>query len=153
MDNGASEFLIEDAGALSCIFFMKLHLYDMNGLIVPAKHRVLYLWTSMMWVTSLDAVNLTPKRNVVSKTISIIVIALWSDVLKCRMCTSKLAEHSFGNIRRICIDFLCLDYVSLVENFQRQINIMFFGDLIASSSIHGYQATFKEWIKQNQSWG
>ena len=42
VNNGATEGLIEDAGAISCtIFFMKLHLHSINGLIFPAKHRAL----------------------------------------------------------------------------------------------------------------
>ena len=42
VNNGATEGLIGESGALSCtIFFMKLHLHSVNGLIFPAKHRAL----------------------------------------------------------------------------------------------------------------
>ena len=82
--NGATEGLIEDIGALSCtIFFMKMHLYYVNGLIFPAKHRYIYLWTSMICFITLGGVNITPQRNLVSETISNIFLVLRSDVLKC----------------------------------------------------------------------
>ena len=103
VNNGATEGLVEDAGALSCtIFFMKLHLYSVNGLIVPAKHIAIYLWTSMILFTTLGGVNITPKRNLVSETISNIFLVLRSDVLKCCMFKSEPEEHGFGNTRRIC---------------------------------------------------
>ena len=103
VNNGATEGLIEDACALSCtIFFVKLHLNYVNGLIVPAKHRALYLWTSMIWFTTLGGLIIIPKRNLVSETISNIFLVLRYDVLKCCICTSDPAEHSFGNMRIIC---------------------------------------------------
>jgi len=47
--SGQVEGLTEDAGALSCtLFFMRLHLHAVNGLAVPARHRALYLWMSMI---------------------------------------------------------------------------------------------------------
>ena len=96
VNNGETKGLIEDTGALFCtIFFMKLHLNSVNGLIVPDKHRALYLWTSMIWFTTLGRVNITPKRNLVSETISNIFLVLCSDVIKCRMSTSEPEEHVF----------------------------------------------------------
>ena len=44
INNGATEGLIEDAGALSCnIFFMKLKSHSVKFLTVHATHRALYL--------------------------------------------------------------------------------------------------------------
>ena len=94
--NGATEGLVEDIGALSCtIFFMNLHFHYVNGLIVTSKHWSLYLWTYMIWFTTLEGLNITPKRNLVSKTISNIFLVLCSDVIKCRMSTSEPEEHVF----------------------------------------------------------
>ena len=90
--NGSTEGLIEDSGALYCtILFIKLHLHSVNGLIVPAKHRALYLWTSMIWFTTLGGVNITPKRTFLSETISNVFLVLRYGVLKCLMCISDTA--------------------------------------------------------------
>ena len=123
---------------------MKLHLHSVNGLVVPVKHRALYLWTSMIWFTTLGGVNITPKRNLVSETISNMFLVICSDVLKCCMCTSEPAEHGFGNMRRICRKFSYTDFVSLVEKLQHQINMILCGDLNLSSSMYGSQTTFEE---------
>ena len=63
-------------------FFMRLQYYDVNGLIIPDKHRYLYLWTSMICFTALEGVNVTPKRNLVYENISNILLVLRSYVLK-----------------------------------------------------------------------
>ena len=92
VDNVAAEGLIEDAGDLICnIFFINLHLHNVNGLVVPAKHRTLYLWTSMIWYTKLSGVNVISKRSSVSETVSNMVFVLHSYFLKCLTCTSKPA--------------------------------------------------------------
>ena len=142
--NETTEGLIEDTGALSCnIFFMKLNLYSINGLIVPNKHRSLYLWTFLIWFTTLGGVNITPKRILVSEAISNIFLILWYDVLKCCMCTSEPEDHGFGDMRIIYRESSCTYFVSLVEKLQRQINMIFCGDLNESSYMYGYQANLE----------
>ena len=101
----------------------------------------------MVWFITLAGVNITQKRNLFSETISNIFLVLWSDVPKCRMCTSEPSEHRFGNLGRICREFSCTDFFSLVEKLQRQISMIFCSDLNASSSIYGYQYTFEAWIE------
>jgi len=73
----------EDAAALLCtLFFMKLHLAAVNGRHVPAKHPALFLWTSMVWLTTLSGVHITLKRNLVSETIANMFLVLRLDVSK-----------------------------------------------------------------------
>ena len=110
---------------------MELHLHYVNGLIVPAKHRALYLWTSMIWFTTLGGMNITTKRNLVSETISNKFLVLWYDVIKYFMCTSDPEGHGFGNMRIIFREFSCTYFVSVVEKLQRQIKMIFRGDLNA----------------------
>ena len=132
INNGATEGLIEYAGAQPCtILFMKLHLYYVNGLIFPAKHRYIYLRTSMIWFTTIGGVNRTPKRNLVSENISNKFLVLWYDVIKYFMCTSDPAGHGFGNMMIIFREFSCTYFVSVVEKLQHQINMIFRGDLNA----------------------
>jgi hypothetical protein len=62
---------LEGDYAVLCItwFFMRLHLYAVNALNVPAKHRAMYLGLSMFWFTSIWGVNQIPKRNMIMETI------------------------------------------------------------------------------------
>ena len=68
IQDGRYETTVEDAGVLACAFiFMILHLYAVNVKDVPAKHRALYLWISMIFFFSMGGVNITTIHNVVSE--------------------------------------------------------------------------------------
>ena len=101
LSSGKAVGLIEDAGALACtLMFMRLHLHAVNGKDVPANHRALFLWCSMIWITSVSGVHITSKRNIVSETISNAFLSMRADVTKFCMLTSEPAEHGFGNTRK-----------------------------------------------------
>jgi hypothetical protein len=68
---------IKDYGALAVtMLFLRLHLYAMNARLKVSQCQAMYLWMSMILFTSLTGVNITPKRNMVSETISIIFIVM-----------------------------------------------------------------------------
>ena len=101
---------------LACaLLFMRLHLYAVNGKDVPAKHRALYLWMSMIFFTSMGSVNITPRRNVVCESISNLFMVLRSEMFKPWFLTSEPDEHGFGNTRRVQREFTCLMLVCLIE--------------------------------------
>lgn len=142
---------IKDAGVLAAtLFFMKLHLHAVNARTVPGLHRALYLWVSMLWFISLDGVNMTPKRNLVTETMSNMFLSLRSDVTKTRYTTTEVLEHHFGNNRRLQREFTCSDYASLSEKSQRMLNQLFEGDLKSArktSEQSGYCTTEGEWLE------
>ena len=89
-----------DRGVLSLtLFFMRLHLYAVNGKIVPARHRAVYLWCSMVFLTSISGTSVITKRNVVTETIAFMFLVLCSDMENPRLATSKPGEHHFGQMR------------------------------------------------------
>ena len=59
-----------DYGVL-CVtwFFMRLHLFAVNALNVPAKHRAMYVGLSMMWFTTIRGIHQTPKRNIMMESV------------------------------------------------------------------------------------
>ena len=68
IQDGRYDTTVEDAGVLACAFiFMILHLYAVNVKDMPAKHRALYLWISMIFFFSMGGVNITTIHNVVSE--------------------------------------------------------------------------------------
>ena len=49
LQEGQATDHVQDSGALACVFsFMRLHLHAVNGRFVPAKHRALFVWMSMI---------------------------------------------------------------------------------------------------------
>ena len=147
--SGKASGLIGDAGALAAtLVFLKMHLHAVNGKVVPAKHRALYLWCSMIWFTSIAGVHITSKRNFVSETISNVFLAMRSDVDKLRLTSSEAAEHGFGNTRQTQREFTCCDFASHSEKQNRRMAQMVKGRLLPSKECtSGYLETFGDWFE------
>ena len=130
------------------LFFMRLHLYAVNGKGVPAKHRAVYLWCSILWLTSIYGASLITKRNIVAETIAFMFLVLCSDITKPRHCTSEPCEHTFGMLRIMVREFSCLDFVQLIEKHIRRLTVMY-KHLFSPSRYpkKGYQATFEDFFK------
>jgi hypothetical protein len=115
-----------DKGAIGLtLFFMRLHLYTVNGSVVPAAHRAVYLWCSMLWLTSISGACVITKRNVVSETIAFMFIILRSDVENPRFQTSEPAEHKFGMMRQTIREFTCLEFAQLADKLTRRLKVMY----------------------------
>jgi len=60
--NGHATGLIGDVGALATAFCMMRHYFhSVNGGGVPPKHQYLYLYSLMLFFTSLSGISMTPK--------------------------------------------------------------------------------------------
>lgn len=142
-DDGNNNISPNDIGALAATpFFMNLHLHAVNGNGVPAVHRVFFLWTSMIWMTTLSGVCITTKRNIVSETIAMIFLVLRSDVNKPRLLTSEPAEHDFGTTRTKKREFTACELASLSEVTQRKDDALYKGNLVPSrEAAAGYGST------------
>ena len=103
-------------GVLSLtLFFIRLHLHAINGPAVPARHRFVYLWCSLIWLTSISGASKITKRNVVSEVLPFFFLVLCSDFVKPRAGTSESAEHHFGLIRTLIREFTTLECAQLLE--------------------------------------
>lgn len=133
-----------DKGALGLtLFFMRLHLYAVNGRGVPATHRAVYMWCSMLWLTSISGACMITKRNIVAETIAFMFILLRSDIPKPRHCTSEPAEHFFGMLRTSVQEFTCLEFVQLAEKQLRRLTQMYKHIFLPSRDpTKGYRSTF-----------
>eukprot|EP00957_Ditylum_brightwellii_P212288 15367162-Ditylum_brightwellii.AAC.2 len=78
------------------LFFMRIHLYAVNGKSVPARHCAMYLRCSMLRITSISSISIITKRNIVSETLTFVFLVLCSDISKPKKNSSKPAEHMFG---------------------------------------------------------
>ena len=123
--------LAGDKGALGLtLFFMRLHLYAVNGKNVPATHRAVYMWCSMLWLTSISGACIITKRNIValklllscslffeqtSPSLVSILASLPSTSLECYACLfrSSLVLNSFNLLRsRSAVSHKCTSMAS-----------------------------------------
>lgn len=136
------------------LFFMDLQLHSVNGKSTPPNHRVVYLWCSMLWLTSICGTSIVTKRNVVSAVIPLIFIFIRPDVQHSRFCTSEPIEHTFGNNRAICREFTVLNFCQLIEKQMRRLKLMYQHKFCPSRDPKkGYQATYADFFEYSMSAG
>ena len=142
-----------DKGVLALtLFFMRLKLYSINGQDVPAVHRAVYLWCSVLWLTSIDGASMITKRNIMAEAIAFMFIVLRSDILKPRHCTSEPAEHMFGMLRQLIREFTCLEFAQLVEKQIRRLTLMYKHSFKYSRDpAKGYVATLANFFEYTRS--
>ena len=66
------------------LFFIHLQLYSVNGKSISSSHRVVYLWCSMLWLTSICGVSIITKSNFVSAIIHYTIASITH--VACKLC-------------------------------------------------------------------
>jgi hypothetical protein len=85
IEEGNAVGLLGDACAPALSFtMMSLHLHAVNGSHIPAKHRALYLYSSMLFFTSTSGISMTSKWNAVAEKIANLLLILQSSIKKVR---------------------------------------------------------------------
>ena len=137
-----------DTGVLGLtLFFMRLHLYAVNGKGMKASHRAVYLYCSMLWLTSISGASVITKRNIMSETIAFMFLVLRSDIAKSRHCTSEPAEHTFGNLRLMCREFGVLEFCQMIDKLILRVKLAYKHGFRPSKEIgKGYQATYEDFF-------
>lgn len=135
MKNGKVHAEDGDVGVLVVtLFMMRIRSHAVNGKNVPSQHRALFLWSAMIWITTLDGICQTTKRNLVAETISLMFIVMRGDITKPCYCTSEPGEHVFGDVRMNVREFSASQFASQVEKRHCRANAIFRGDLQTSKS-------------------
>ena len=112
------------------------------------RHRAVYLWCSMVWLTSICGASVITKRNIVNETIAFIFLVLRSDVPNPRYCTSEPAEHTFGLLRTMIREFTTLEFAQLVEKLTRRLRLMYKHNVRPSRERQkGYMSTFDNFFE------
>jgi hypothetical protein len=149
---------IDDNCSLSALcvnmYFMRLHLYGVNAKLVDYETRVIFIWSSAMWLTSLTGVGAVTKRNIMSATISLIFLAMRSDVHHLRLTTEEPLEHYFGSLRSQKREFTVSEMVQLNEKLDRKRKALYSSSLVEyRSPKKGYQATATDFFRATQDLG
>ena len=107
---------LEDIGVLSTtLYFFRLHLCSINGDSIPSNNRVLYLWSSALWLLTISRPSIITKRNIASEAIPMSFLILRSDVIKPCAATEEPTEHEFGMLRNMIREFTTLEFVRLSQ--------------------------------------
>ncbi len=133
------------------LFFMRLHLFAVNGTTLPARKRVYFLWSSMLFLTSVRKVSMTTKRNLVASTVGLIFLIMRKGVNKPRLLTSEPGEHLFGILRTMQREFTVMGFNNNCKRLERKIQAVAAGNLkVSRDKQSGYSATTDDYLKSVQ---
>ena len=84
--------------AIMCmgLYFMRLNLFAVNSKLLEAQSRIVFIWASLLWVTSIQGIRMTTKRNYVCACLPLVFLAMRGDISNLRHVTSEPSEHMFG---------------------------------------------------------
>ncbi len=96
------------------LFFVRLKLYAINSLQLDARCRISFLWSSLVWLTSLQGMHSITQRNLIREIISSIFTFMREECLEPRFTTSEPIEHKFGDLRSKKREFTTSKYIDIV---------------------------------------
>ena len=143
--------LSQDAGTVGImclgLYFMRLNLFAVNSKLLDAQSRIVFIWASMLWVTSIKGISMITKRNYVCACLPLVFIAMRNDISNLRYVTSEPSEHIFGMLRYEKREFTVSEMCELCEKLRTKLKAIYDGNLKHSRDPKkGYQATMNDFI-------
>ena len=124
---------------------MRAHPFGVNAKNCDARHRVLLIWSSMLWFTSLKGVSMITKQNIVCGAISMCFLIMPSDVPNPRYTTLEPNKHTFGMMQSVKREFTVNEMCDIVDKMWRQLTNILKGALQKYRDPQkGYSATFDD---------
>lgn len=118
---------IQDVVVLSLsLYFMRMHLYSINGKHISASLRVYLLYCSMIYLTSVSSnVAIVTRRNICLGAIGNAFICMQKGVIAPRRTTSEPCEHSFGCERSFVREFTVCESCQIQERKRIKLHAMY----------------------------
>ena len=136
------------------LYFMRLNLFAVNSKGTDAQSRIVFLWASLLWVTSIHGISMITKRNHVCACLPLVFLAMGDDVGNLRHVTSEPSEHTFGLLRYEKREFTVSEMCDLVRKLASKMKALFESKLKHSRDPKkGYQATMNNFIEHTKDTG
>ena len=105
--------------------FMRVLLFSVHGEEVDRKQRVIGIWASMLFLTSIKNLNLTTKRNLMACAVGAVFFAAYrADITNMSAIFEEPAEHMFAGMRSFFKMFTIADVPILDEKVQRRVSAL-----------------------------
>ena len=140
------------AVTVTSLVMTRMRYFAVNARSADWKTRALFVWVSLLWVTSFHtpaSTMLTNKRNIALESVALLFLVSRSDVPQVRRGTSEPNEHFYGMLRQMLREFTAEELVHLCNKVQQKVNALFAGNLVPNRSNigSGYMPTFPEWLE------
>ena len=130
------------------LFFLRLFLLGVNSPSLERHLRIAFVWSSMLWLTSIEGLHITTKRNQVTSAIGAVFICCRSDVPRPRNATEEPCEHQFGAFRIHDREFTMLGLLLRHGHITSFFDALFRSDLYTGrGGSSGYTETLPSFVK------
>eukprot|EP00918_Siedleckia_nematoides_P081091 GHVU01177873.1.p1 GENE.GHVU01177873.1~~GHVU01177873.1.p1 ORF type:complete len:768 (+),score=67.45 GHVU01177873.1:515-2818(+) len=143
----------EDASSVAVtgltLFFLRIFLEGVNSKVeMGVVNRVAFMWSSLLWLTSLEGIHITTKRNLVNSVLGCVFLCVQAQVKAVRLCTTETLEHFFGNLRQWRREFSTKDLIERAAVVETTFKNMMNYNIVGSSCKKGYMYTFDAYRQQ-----
>ncbi len=134
------------------LLFIKMHSFAVNCPDAMPHEQVFFHWLSTLWFTSFHSSGSTMlpnKRNMVLESVTVLFLAICSDVFKLCLCTSEANEHTYGMLRQMCREFNAEQFILLVDKLRLKLDAIIGSNLemvCNKSRCKGYLNTFPDFL-------
>ena len=103
---------------------MRLHLFAVNIKALDAHTRVNFIWSSLIWMTSIHNVSIVTKQNMASAMIGMCFLMMRSDTFHPHHNRLESSEHTFVFFRGMKREFNIMECVEIEEKIARKLFVM-----------------------------
>ena len=138
------------------LLFLRLYLMGVNGDNIPRQDRVIYLWSSLLYLTSVNGLADVTKSNLLKGVFGMIFLTYTKGVKCLRLATTEGLEHKFGEARQRNREFSASWFLYYVLKLARRMDAIAQYNLKSSHSSKGYGATsqgFQDAVRKDASRG
>ena len=131
--------------------FMRVLLFSVHGEVVDCKQRVIGIWASMLFLTSINNLNAITKRNLMACAVGAVFAAYRADVVNMSAIFEEPAEHMFAGMRNFFKMFTIADIPILDEKVQRRMSSLVEYGITSQASDRsgGYAAGTVAYMQRN----
>eukprot|EP00918_Siedleckia_nematoides_P105958 GHVU01231286.1.p1 GENE.GHVU01231286.1~~GHVU01231286.1.p1 ORF type:complete len:750 (-),score=74.81 GHVU01231286.1:231-2339(-) len=131
----------EDASSVSAtaltLFFIRIFLVSVNSKL-PVLDRPCMLWCALLWLTSLEGLHLTTRRNIATSILGSMFLCVQRGITAPRFCTTEPLEHTFGNLRQRRREFTVNEFIQHISRLETAFRNMTTHDVKGSGNGGGY---------------
>ena len=142
------------------LYFLRLKLFAVNARMLGFCDRVVFAWSAMIWLTSLDtesrlgtnqsnmAIN---RRNMATKAITVVFSVMRDDVFNPRYITTETCEHTFGGWRGIKKEASAEECCQVEDKRERLVRAIFASNLrVSRDPKKVYGATWVSFVESGR---
>ena len=133
------------------LFFMNCYHMAVYGAGLTRETRVSLVWTSMIWVTTIEGLPEVTKRNFVTTAVALVFLFCRSDISQFSLTTEEPCEHMFGSCRCFEREFTVLGLILRAKDMAAFWEAAFRSSLFTGRGNKGYTSNLPNFVEATKT--